>query len=85
MLRESVADRVHRPGSERSGTATRLSGIYYAADGTPLALGGKTRTGDNRLENFGRGQYVIASEVGIGRQRSCYFLAIASSAPSPLS
>ena len=46
MLRESVADRVHRPGSERPGTATLLRGIYYAADGTRLALGGKTGTGD---------------------------------------
>jgi membrane peptidoglycan carboxypeptidase len=46
-----------------SGTATRLRGTYYAGDGTPLPLGGKTGTGDNRLEHFGAGQQLISSEV----------------------
>ncbi len=36
------------------GTARRLSGAFKLADGTPLALGGKTGTGDNRIV-IGRG------------------------------
>ena len=31
------------------GTARRLAGAFAAADGTPLAVGGKTGTGDNRI------------------------------------
>ncbi len=31
------------------GTARRLSGAFKLADGTPLTLGGKTGTGDNRI------------------------------------
>ena len=33
------------------------------ANGTPLALGGKTGTGDNRLDRFGPGRELISSEV----------------------
>ena len=36
------------------GTARRLAGAFKLADGTPLALGGKTGTGDNRIV-IGRG------------------------------
>ena len=36
------------------GTARRLSGAFKLADGAPLALGGKTGTGDNRIV-IGRG------------------------------
>ena len=36
------------------GTARRLSGAFKLADSTPLALGGKTGTGDNRIV-IGRG------------------------------
>ena len=40
-----------------SGTAQRLSGVFRYADGTTLLIGGKTGTGDNRIESFGaRGQ-----------------------------
>jgi membrane peptidoglycan carboxypeptidase len=46
-----------------AGTATRLRGTYYADDGTPLALGGKTGTGDNRLDQFGPGQQLISSQA----------------------
>ena len=40
------------------GTARRLSGAFKLADGTPVALGGKTGTGDNRIvigKGAGRG------------------------------
>jgi membrane peptidoglycan carboxypeptidase len=45
------------------GTARRVSGNFKAADGTPLAMGGKTGTGDNRLASFGAGGRVIASKA----------------------
>jgi membrane peptidoglycan carboxypeptidase len=44
-----------------AGTARRVSGGFKQPDGTPLVMGGKTGTGDNRLESFGAGGRVIAS------------------------
>jgi membrane peptidoglycan carboxypeptidase len=46
-----------------NGTATRLQGVYRAADGKALMVGGKTGTGDNRLERFAANNRLIASEV----------------------
>ncbi|MBV8776420.1 MAG: glycosyl transferase family 51, partial [Alphaproteobacteria bacterium] len=43
------------------GTASRLHGAYVAADGTPLPVGGKTGTGDNRFDRFGAGGSIISS------------------------
>ena len=45
------------------GTARRVNGSFSQPDGTPLAMGGKTGTGDNRLESFGAGGRVIASKA----------------------
>ncbi|SDI29857.1 Membrane carboxypeptidase (penicillin-binding protein) [Pseudomonas flavescens] len=45
------------------GTARRLQGAFTLADGSPLILGGKTGTGDNRLTSVGRGGQVISSRV----------------------
>lgn len=45
------------------GTARRLQGTFTLADGSPLILGGKTGTGDNRLTSVGRGGQVISSRV----------------------
>lgn len=45
------------------GTARRVNGSFTQLDGTPLAMGGKTGTGDNRLESFGAGGRVIASKA----------------------
>ena len=45
------------------GTARRLSGTYTAPNGTPLPVGGKTGTGDNRFERFGHGGGLISSRV----------------------
>jgi hypothetical protein len=45
------------------GTATHLRGAYHAADGNVLPVGGKTGTGDNRLNRFGRGGRLISQRV----------------------
>lgn len=46
-----------------SGTAKRLLDTFHADDGTPIALGGKTGTGDNRLEHFAANRRLISSEA----------------------
>ncbi|MGA9700773.1 transglycosylase domain-containing protein [Pseudomonas sp.] len=45
------------------GTARRVSGSFRLADGTPLAMGGKTGTGDNRIEAIGAGGRVLSSKA----------------------
>jgi membrane peptidoglycan carboxypeptidase len=45
------------------GTAKRLRGVFTAPDGTPLAVGGKTGTGDHRFETFGKGGVLLSSRV----------------------
>jgi membrane peptidoglycan carboxypeptidase len=50
-------------GVVANGTARRLSGAYVAPDGSALALGGKTGTGDNRFDRFARGGGLISSRV----------------------
>ncbi len=46
-----------------SGTAVRLAGALRDAAGTPIPMGGKTGTGDNRFERYGRGGQVLESRV----------------------
>ncbi|WP_137818859.1 transglycosylase domain-containing protein [Pseudomonas sp. 2FG] len=46
-----------------SGTARRLQGSFSLANGTPLTLGGKTGTGDNRIESVGSGGRIISSRA----------------------
>ncbi|WP_137889266.1 transglycosylase domain-containing protein [Pseudomonas sp. 2FE] len=46
-----------------SGTARRLQGSFSLADGTPLILGGKTGTGDNRIESVGSGGRILSSRA----------------------
>lgn len=46
-----------------SGTARRVSGSFKTQSGTALAMGGKTGTGDNRIESFGSGGRVLASKA----------------------
>jgi membrane peptidoglycan carboxypeptidase len=48
-------------GVVADGTAIRVRGVYAGADGRPLAIGGKTGTGDNRFESFGPGHQLIES------------------------
>ena len=45
-----------------AGTARRVSGSFKLNDGSPLAMGGKTGTGDNRIESIGAGGRVISSK-----------------------
>jgi membrane peptidoglycan carboxypeptidase len=45
-----------------AGTAKRVSGSFKLDDGTPLAMGGKTGTGDNRIEAMGAGGRVLSSK-----------------------
>ena len=45
------------------GTARRLQGSFSLPDGRQLTLGGKTGTGDNRVETVGRGGQVLSSRA----------------------
>ncbi|WP_397453829.1 transglycosylase domain-containing protein [Pseudomonas sp. NA-150] len=45
-----------------AGTARRVQGTFKAPDGTPLAMGGKTGTGDNRIESFGARGVLLGSK-----------------------
>lgn len=45
-----------------AGTAKRVSGTFKLDNGTPLAMGGKTGTGDNRIEAFGSGGRILSSK-----------------------
>jgi membrane peptidoglycan carboxypeptidase len=45
------------------GTGQRLRGLFTATDGTPLAVGGKTGTGDHRFETYGSGGVLLSSRV----------------------
>jgi membrane peptidoglycan carboxypeptidase len=60
-------------GVVQDGTARRLSGVFKQADGSPLAVGGKTGTGDHRYDTFGRGGQLIASRV-VSRSATLMFL-----------
>ncbi len=46
-----------------AGTARRVSGSFKLPDGTPLAMGGKTGTGDNRIEAVGAGGRILSSKA----------------------
>ncbi|WP_166358652.1 transglycosylase domain-containing protein [Pseudomonas akapageensis] len=46
-----------------AGTARRISGSFKLADGKVLTMGGKTGTGDNRIESFGSGGRMIGSKA----------------------
>jgi len=50
-------------GVVTEGTAARLRGAYRSPAGNLLAVGGKTGTGDNRLDRFGRGGRLISQRV----------------------
>ena len=51
---------MHLQGGGR-GTARRIAGAFALQDGTVLAPGGKTGTGDNRIETVGRYGNVTSS------------------------
>ena len=54
-MREALAQVVD------AGTARRVAGSFTHPDGSPLAMGGKTGTGDNRIESFGSGGRLLGS------------------------
>lgn len=45
------------------GTARRLKGVFRDAEGDTIPIAGKTGTGDNRRDTYGRGGRLIASRV----------------------
>jgi membrane peptidoglycan carboxypeptidase len=65
VMAPEVASTIRRAlqGVVAAGTATRLKGAYLASDGTPLSVGGKTGTGDNRFETFSSGHTLVSSRV----------------------
>ncbi|WP_439891222.1 transglycosylase domain-containing protein [Ralstonia sp. 25C] len=50
-------------GVVEGGTAKRISGTFVQKDGKPIAVGGKTGTGDNRFKTFSRGGGLISERV----------------------
>lgn len=56
-LRSVVIDTVER------GTASRVRGAFVGRDGSSVIVGGKTGSGDNRFETFGRDGQLIASRA----------------------
>jgi membrane peptidoglycan carboxypeptidase len=56
-LKKAVIDVVE------AGTARRLKGAFKLGDKTELTVGGKTGTGDNRVEVFGSGGHLVRSKA----------------------
>jgi membrane peptidoglycan carboxypeptidase len=56
-LKKAVTDVVD------AGTARRVKGAFKLSDNTELPVGGKTGTGDNRVEVFGAGGHLIKSKA----------------------
>ena len=46
-----------------SGTARRVNTAFTRPDGSPIAVGGKTGTGDQRFDSYGAGGRLVASRV----------------------
>jgi hypothetical protein len=46
-----------------SGTARRLNGVFRLSDGKLITVGGKTGSGDNRIETFNRWGNVTSSRA----------------------
>ena len=63
VMSEEVAATLRRAlaGVVGEGTAIRVRGVYIGPDSLPLAIGGKTGTGDNRFDSFGPGHRLIES------------------------
>jgi membrane peptidoglycan carboxypeptidase len=66
ILRQLLAEVVNR------GTAHRLNGVFMNDDGVPTAIGGKTGSGDNRIESFARGGHLLSSRA-VSRTASFVF------------
>ncbi|HQH16853.1 MAG TPA: penicillin-binding transpeptidase domain-containing protein [Smithella sp.] len=57
VLRSALVDVVEK------GTAQQIRGAFTRSDGTPIAVGGKTGTGDNRYEIYGPKKQLMDSRV----------------------
>lgn len=73
VMAKEVAQVLRHALSEvvEGGTARRLQGSFTLADGSPLTLGGKTGTGDNRIETVNRYGHVLTSQA---RNRTATFV-----------
>jgi len=60
-----VAETVRKAllGVVLNGTGTAVKGAYQAADGSPIPVGGKTGSGDNRYHIYGPGGYLRGERV----------------------
>lgn len=67
VVRDALVDVVEQ------GTAKRLAGALKLPDGTPVAIGGKTGTGDHRFDTYGRGGVLLSSRV-VNRTATLVFL-----------
>jgi membrane peptidoglycan carboxypeptidase len=65
VMRREIAEILKQAlqGVVESGTAKRINRAFLLSNGTPLAVGGKTGTGDNRYDIFGSGGKIIRSSV----------------------
>ncbi len=65
VLAPEVAQTLRRAllGVVADGTASRLRGVYRTANGSVLPVGGKTGTGDNRFDRFGRGGRLVSQRI----------------------
>jgi hypothetical protein len=65
VLSPEVAETVKRAllTVVNGGTGAAVQGVYHAANGAPLAVGGKTGTGDNRFDTWGPGRRLIAQRI----------------------
>jgi membrane peptidoglycan carboxypeptidase len=68
VTRAALVDVVER------GTARRALGAFHESDGSPMVLGGKTGTGDNRFRVFARGGQEVESRV-VNRTSTLVFFA----------
>ena len=65
VLAPEVAATLRRAlmGVVNQGTGTRAKGVFHGPDGSVLAVGGKTGTGDNRYDTFAAARKLIDSRV----------------------
>jgi membrane peptidoglycan carboxypeptidase len=65
VLRPEVARAARKAMAEvvEKGTARRLQGVFKLPDGKPITVGGKTGSGDNRIQAFNRQGAVISSRA----------------------
>src|SRR6185312_5586920 len=75
MLPVEVADIVRRSLTDvvQGGTGVRLRGGFVQKDGTAIEVGGKTGTGDQRYETYGKDGNLIESRA-VNRSATFVFL-----------